>query len=106
MIGNFDLADGNHDGVLVADEYGKFKSAMQQKQVEGFFDDSTVTAKVKAELIKDVGMKGLNISVETHKGQVILSGFVETDQQLRRAVQIASGIRGVQSVKNSLVVKG
>lgn len=106
MIGNFDRADSNADGVLAADEYSTFKSAEQQKRVEGFLDDSTVTAKVKAELLKDIGMKGLKISVETYKGEVILSGFVENDKQLKRAVEIASGIRGVQSVKNGLVVKG
>lgn len=106
FAGNFDHADSNGDGVLAIEEYSKFKSAAQQKNVENFFDDSSVTAKIKAELVKDVGMKGLSISVETHKGQVILSGFVDNDQQIRRAVQIASGIRGVESVKNALVVKG
>lgn len=105
LVGNFDRADTNADGALVASEYSTFKSSAQQKRVEGFLDDSTVTAKVKAELLKDIGMKGLKISVETYKGQVILSGFVDTDKQLRRAVEIASGIRGVQSVKNGLVVK-
>lgn len=105
LAGSFDRADSNADGVLSSDEYSKFKSAAQQKRLEGFLDDSTVTAKVKAELLKDIGMKGLKISVETYKGQVILSGFVDNDQQLHRAVEIASGIRGVQSVKNSLIVK-
>ena len=104
--GNFDRADSDLDGVLVSEEYSNFKIEAQQKRMEGFFDDSTLTAKVKAELIKDVGMKGLNISVETYKGQVILSGFVENDQQVRRAVQIATGVRGVQSVKNGLAIKG
>lgn len=103
--GNFDQADSNADGVLSADEYSRYKSGVQQKNLEGFLDDSTVTAKVKAELLKDIGMKGLKISVETYKGQVILSGFVDNNHQLRRAVEIASGIRGVQSVKNGLVVK-
>lgn len=106
FIGNFDRADSNSDGVLMSEEYSSFKSVAQQKRVEDFFDDSSVTAKIKAELVKDAGMKGLNISVETHKGQVILSGFVDNDQQVRRAVQIASGIRGVESIKNALVVKG
>jgi hyperosmotically inducible protein len=106
LVGKFAQADSNKDGVLNAKEYGNFKSAVQQKRVGTFLNDSTVTAKVKAELLKDVGMKGMEISVETYKGQVILSGFVETDQQIHRAVEIASGVRGVQSVKNSLVVKG
>lgn len=105
FVADFDRADANADGVLSPDEYSKFKSAAQQKRLEGFLDDSTVTAKVKAELLKDIGMKGLKISVETYKGQVILSGFVDNDKQSHRAVEIASGIRGVQSVKNSLVVK-
>jgi len=106
IVGSFERADSNKDGTLASEEYSTFKSSVQQKRVEVFLDDSTVTAKVKAELIKDAGMKGLNISVETFKGQVILSGFVDNDTQLRRAIQIASGVRGVQSVKNGLQIKG
>lgn len=106
LAGNFDHADRNRNGLLASEEYTSFKSALQQKRMKEFLDDSTVTAKVKAELVKDAGMKGLKISVETYKGKVILSGFVENSQQLRRALQIASGIRGVQSVTNGLIVKG
>ncbi|HEY8117650.1 MAG TPA: BON domain-containing protein [Methylophilaceae bacterium] len=106
LLGNFARADTNSDGVLAVDEYSSYKSSAQQKRVEGFLDDSTVTAKVKSELVKDAGIKGLKISVETYKGEVILSGFVENEKQLKRAIEIASGIRGVQSVKNGLVIKG
>ncbi|CAG0997634.1 Osmotically-inducible protein Y [Methylophilaceae bacterium] len=103
---NFDKADVNNDGLLDLDEYANFKSSEQKKRVEAFVEDAAVTAKVKAELIKDAGMKGIDISVETHKGQVILSGFVSNGEQLLRAVHIASGVRGVQSVKNALIIKG
>lgn len=106
FAGNFARADTNGDGVLIADEYGNFKSAAQQKRLELFLDDSAVTARVKAELVKDSGVKGLNISVETYKGEVILSGFVENEAQVRRVVEIASGVRGVQTVKNGLSVRG
>lgn len=106
FAGNFERADTNGDGTLVADEYGNFKSAAQQKRLELFLEDSAVTARVKAELVKDTGVKALNISVETYKGEVILSGFVENDDQLRRVVEIASGVRGVQAVKSGLSVKG
>ena len=106
FAGNFERADTNGDGVLIADEYGSFKSAAQQKHLERFLDDSAVTARVKAELVKDSGVKGLNISVETYKGEVILSGFVENEAQVRRVVEIASGVRGVQTVKNGLSVRG
>lgn len=103
---NFDKADKDKSESLSAEEYGNFKSGMQQARVESYLDDSTVTAKVKAELLKDAGIKGLAIKVQTHRGQVILSGFVDNESQARRAVEIASGVRGVLSVKNSLVVKG
>jgi hyperosmotically inducible protein len=106
VASDFDRADGDRNGALNSDEYGNYKSALQQARVEAYLDDSTVTAKVKAELLKDAGVKGLAIKVETHRGMVILSGFVDTDLQARRAVEIASGVRGVQTVKNSLVVKG
>ncbi len=103
---SFALADINKDDILTADEYANFKSSVQQKRVAAYLDDATVTAKVKAELIKDAGLDGINISVETHKGQVILSGFVNTGEQLLRAVHIASGVSGVQAVKNALVIRG
>lgn len=103
---NFDKADKDKSGALSAEEYADYKSSMQQARVESYLDDSTVTAKVKAELLKDDGMKALAIKVQTHHGQVILSGFVDTETQARRAVEIATGVRGVLAVKNSLVVKG
>lgn len=102
----FAEADIDQNGMLSVDEYVNFKSSVQQKRVETYIDDATVTAKVKAELIKDAGLDGIDISVETHKGQVILSGFVETGEQLLRAVHIASGVHGVQSIKNALVIRG
>jgi hyperosmotically inducible protein len=103
---SFDKADADKNGSLSASEYGNYKSGLQQARVESFLDDSSVTAKVKAELLKDDGVKSLAIKVQTHHGQVILSGFVDTESQARRAVEIASGVRGVLAVKNSLIVKG
>lgn len=105
FAGHFKQADADNDGALAVDEYSTFKSHAQQSRIAAYLDDSTVTAKIKAELIKDAGMKGLDISVKTHAGRVILSGFVDTREQSRRAMQIASGIRGVVAVENGLVVK-
>lgn len=64
-----------------------------------------ITAKVKAALLKDRKVKGLQVNVETYRGTVLLSGFVNEEQQAQRAAEIASGIRGVTAVKNSLMVK-
>ena len=47
----------------------------------------------------------LQINVETFKGVVQLSGFVNSPQVVTRAVEVARGIRGVKSVKNNLLVK-
>lgn len=103
---NFDKADIDKSGTLNPNEFGNFKSSAQKARVESFLDDSSVTAKVKAELLKDEGMKSLVIKVQTHHGQVILSGFVDNEAQAQRAVEIATSVRGVLSVKNSLIVKG
>jgi hyperosmotically inducible protein len=103
---NFVKVDANQDGAIQIDEFNSYKSANEQKQIVTFLDDSALTAKIKAELVKDNGIKGLNISVETHKGEVILSGFVETNMQIRRAIDIATSVQGVQSVKNGLLIKG
>ncbi len=70
-----------------------------------YVDDSTITAKVKADLVKDPVVSALQVSVETYKGVVQLSGFVDTKEQSDRAETIAKGVAGVQSVKNNLVVK-
>lgn len=102
----FGSADRNHDGTLATEEYSAAKGAIQQARLEAYLEDSTVTARIKAELLKDNGFRGLAISVETLRGKVILSGFVNTEQQARRAVEIASGVRGVHSVKNGLLLKG
>lgn len=106
IAGSFAKADKDRNGSLTPEEYGNFKSSLQQARVEAYLDDSTVTARIKAELLKDTGIKGLSIKVETYKGTVILSGFVENEAQIKRAEQIASGVQGVVKVKNSLVVKG
>jgi hyperosmotically inducible protein len=68
-------------------------------------DDSVITAKIKAKLVDDPVTKARQISVETFKGTVQLSGFVDNADSKARAETIAKGVDGVQHVKNSLVVK-
>ncbi len=70
-----------------------------------YVDDSAITAKVKAEIVKEPTLKALQISVETFKGQVQLSGFVDSAQAVAKAGEIARSVPGVVSVKNNLVVK-
>ena len=70
-----------------------------------YVDDSTITTKVKAAILNDPALKVFQINVETFKGEVQLSGFVDSSQTVKKAGEVARGVGGVKSVKNSLVVK-
>ncbi len=68
-------------------------------------DDGIVTAKVKAALVADAIVKSLDIAVVTRKGVVQLSGFVDNQGQIDRAIEVAHGIEGVRSVSNEMSIK-
>jgi osmotically-inducible protein OsmY len=68
-------------------------------------DDGVVTAKVKAALVADPVTKAHQINVETFKGTVQLSGFVETDEARSRALQLARDVAGVRRVKDAMEVR-
>ena len=65
-----------------------------------YVDDSVITTKVKGLLAEDDFLKSFQISVETYKGTVQLSGFVNSQQAVDKAGQIARSVKGVDSVKN------
>lgn len=102
---HFAKADLNKSGTLDQQEYMDYKSAEQNKEVERIADDSVITASIKAAILKEEGFKGLQISVETHRGVVLLSGFVDAQAQVSTAERLARETTGVISVKNSLIVK-
>lgn len=68
-------------------------------------DDAAITAKVKAALFAEPGLKTLQIDVETHDAVVTLTGSVDSDVLRKRAVQIAGALSGVRQVVDKLVVK-
>jgi osmotically-inducible protein OsmY len=70
-----------------------------------YVDDSVITTKVKAKLADDDFFKSFQISVETYKGIVQLSGFVNSQQAVNKASEIVRTVQGVKSVKNDLIVK-
>jgi osmotically-inducible protein OsmY len=80
-------------------------STPTQQSTGQAIDDGVVTAKVKAKLIEDPVTKAHQINVETFKGTVQLSGFVETDQARTRALQLARSTDGVKSVKDALEIR-
>jgi hypothetical protein len=67
--------------------------------------DSAITGKVKAALLADAEVKGTDINVETNKGDVMLSGFVESQAQIDKAATLAKNIDGVKQVSNKLEIK-
>ena len=67
-------------------------------------DDTEITAKIKAAFMAESGLKTLQISVDTVKGVVTLSGSVDTQQHSDTAKAMASAVSGVNSVKNELVI--
>jgi hyperosmotically inducible protein len=101
----FKDADDNRDGKLDAAEFTKAQAIHDRVRAGQYVDDTVITAKVKAALLKDPVVSGFAVSVETRKGVVLLSGFVQNDNQARRAVQIASAVQGVVTVKNALAIK-
>ena len=102
----FQKPDTNRDGTFGDDEFLNAQVLNDGTRVKGFIDDSVITARVKAAFVKDKEVSALDVSVETDKGIVLLSGFVESELQVRRAYEIAASISGVKDVKSNLVVKG
>jgi hypothetical protein len=74
-------------------------------QVNAIAEDSTITASIKADFLKDPGLSALAIEVNTVKGEVTLKGEVTTEQRKQRAEAIASHIVGVTKVTNLILVK-
>jgi len=71
-----------------------------------FTDDATLTAKVKSAIATDAGAKtAASVNVETYRGVVQLTGFVDSDDQVTRAVSAAKKVQGVRSVKNDIRLK-
>jgi osmotically-inducible protein OsmY len=70
-----------------------------------YVDDTVISSKVRAEIIGDEQLSIFDIDVETFKGDVQLSGFVDSEAMKERAGTLARNVKGVNTVHNNLVVK-
>ncbi len=70
-----------------------------------YVDDTTLTTKVKAAIFAEPTLKSAEINVETFKGVVQLSGFVSSAAAQTKAVQVATSVSGVKSVKDDMRLK-
>jgi hyperosmotically inducible protein len=81
-------------------------STSKQEGTGEYMDDSVITTKVKTAIFNEATLKSAEINVETFKGVVQMSGFVDSQADINKAVELARGVTGVKSVKNDMRVKG
>ena len=92
-------------GVLLLGGVAGCAENAKRESTGEYLDDVVLTTKVKATFLGDSRLKVRDINVETYKGTVQLSGFVDTQQESDRAVQLTRTIKGVKAVNNSLIIK-
>jgi osmotically-inducible protein OsmY len=80
-------------------------STATQSGTGEYFDDSVITTKVKAAILNEPTLSSNQISVETFKGTVQLSGFVGSQAEIQKAGALAGDVKGVTSVKNDIKLK-
>lgn len=68
-------------------------------------DDTVITTRVKSALLADQDIKGFDIKVETRKGMVLLSGFVDNQSQIDRVMSVTRIVEGVRDVENRMTLK-
>lgn len=91
--------------LMAAPIVGCTSSTRTTESTGAYIDDTVITAKVKEAILAEPGLHSLQVSVETYKDVVQLSGFVDTPQSKTRAGELAAKVAGVRSVQNDLVVK-
>jgi osmotically-inducible protein OsmY len=91
--------------VMLMVAFAACASTRTQESAGEYVEDSVITTKVKSLLAADDFLKSFQISVETFKGMVQLSGFVNSQKAVDKAGEIARSVKGVKSVKNDLIVK-
>lgn len=88
--------------VILATGCGPTKTTESTGQ---YIDNSAISTKVKTDLITGLGSQGFAVSVKSYKGDVQLSGFVNSEVIKEKAGEIAANVAGVTSVSNNLIVK-
>ena len=80
-------------------------STSTQSGTGEYVDDAVITTKVKAAIFNEPTLKSAEINVETFKGVVQLSGFVNSQADISKAVSLARDVNGVTAVKNDMRLK-
>ncbi len=91
-------------GRLMAFTFG-CAATPQQEGTGEYIDDSVLTTKVKAAIFNEPTLKSAEINVESFKGTVQLSGFVSSQANINKALEVARTIKGVKAVKTDMRIK-
>lgn len=94
-------------GDKISDRTGKIGNKMGEQSARAgeAINDTEITAKVKAALLMESGLRSMQIGVDTVGGVVTLSGSVDTPTNSERAKDLAGDVAGVKSVDNRLALK-
>ena len=78
----------------------------QKRSAGEFSSDAALTAKVKTAIASDAGIGSASaINVQSYRGTVQLSGFVDSQEKIQRAADAARNVEGVRTVENNIRVK-
>jgi hyperosmotically inducible protein len=92
-------------GLCVALAAGCSTSSPNNTAVGTWSNDAAITAKVKSDFVSDPAVSAMHLGVTTNNGVVELTGKASSEEEERRAVQIARSVRGVKSVRDYIVVQ-
>jgi osmotically-inducible protein OsmY len=101
----FAEADRNRDGRLDATEAITAQQLYERGLAARYAEDAWITTKVKAALLREKGLESMDVSVETLENEVLLSGFVASAGQKRKALLVASRVEGVKHVRDGIAVR-
>ncbi len=90
--------------LVLASLLGCASTATQEGTGE-YFDDTAITAKVKAAIFNEPSLKSSEVNVETFKGTVQLTGFVGSRGAIDKAGELARAVKGVTNVRNDMRLK-
>ena len=92
-------------GIAGCYDTGQLQASSTPRTVGAAIDDSVIEARVKSALFADADVKAFDIKVDARKGEVQLSGFVDNEAQIDRALALAKGDEGVKGVDNRVTLK-
>jgi hyperosmotically inducible protein len=92
--------------LAACDKAAETSTVTQSSTVGNVIDDTVVTTRIKAALMADPKINSYDFKIETRKGEVLLSGFVDSQDQIDLASATVRAVEGVKSIQNNVAIKG